>query len=64
MSGRSRNRHRVPTAVAALAAGVSESTIRQWVHRGILTRYGTARHAEFDIDELTELAGARTRRSP
>ncbi len=55
----------VPTAVAALAVGVSETTIRQWVYRGKLTRYGTPRHAEFDIEELTahaeRLHGGSTR---
>ncbi|GGQ49436.1 hypothetical protein ACFFKE_10625 [Streptomyces mutabilis] len=53
-------RHRlVPTNVAALAAGVSEATIRKWVSRGKLTRYGTPRRSEFDIEELTELASQR-----
>jgi hypothetical protein len=30
----------VPTKVAALAVGVSEATIRKWVSRGKITRYG------------------------
>ncbi|TXL92722.1 hypothetical protein OIE71_08570 [Streptomyces sp. NBC_01725] len=50
-------RHRrVPTKVAALAVGVPEATIRQWVRRGKLTRYGTPGRAEFDIAELTVIA--------
>ncbi|MFH8620068.1 hypothetical protein ACH4E8_34005 [Streptomyces sp. NPDC017979] len=50
-------RHRlIPTNVAALAAGVSEATIRKWVSRGKLTRYGIPGRSEFDIQELTEIA--------
>ncbi|MFI0718871.1 hypothetical protein [Streptomyces sp. NPDC021224] len=48
-------RRRVPTALAALAAGVSEATIRKWASRGKLTRYGSAQRAEYDIDELRRL---------
>lgn len=55
-------RHRlVPTKVAALAAGVSEATIRKWVSRGKITRYGAPGRSEFDIDELTEIALRRQR---
>ncbi|MFD3520280.1 hypothetical protein [Streptomyces sp. NPDC058653] len=55
-------RHRrVPTKLAALAVGVPEATIRQWVRRGKLTRYGTPGRAEFDIGELTEIARASGR---
>lgn len=55
-------RHRlVPTKVAALAAGVSEATIRKWVSRGKITRYGSPGRSEFDIDELTEIAMRRQR---
>ncbi|MBL1087386.1 hypothetical protein JK359_36475 [Streptomyces actinomycinicus] len=47
----------VPTKVAALAVGVSEATIRKWVSRGKITRYGAPhRRSEFDIEELTEIA--------
>ncbi|AXG81981.1 hypothetical protein [Streptomyces paludis] len=53
-------RHRLlPTRVAALAAGVSEATIRKWVSRGKITRYGTPGRAEFDLDELTEIVMRR-----
>jgi hypothetical protein len=45
-------RRRVNTELAALAAGVSPATIRQWVRRGKLTRYGSPSRAEFDIAEL------------
>ncbi|MFI1831433.1 hypothetical protein ACH41E_34055 [Streptomyces sp. NPDC020412] len=51
-------RHRlVPTNVAALAMGVKEATIRKWVSRGKITRYGTPGcRSEFDIEELTQIA--------
>jgi hypothetical protein len=45
-------RRRVNTELAALAVGVSPATIRQWVRRGKLTRYGSPSRAEFDIAEL------------
>lgn len=45
----------VPTELAALAAGVAIATIRKWASRGKLTRYGSARRAEYDLDELYEL---------
>lgn len=61
-----RQRRRVSTKDAAIALGVSQATIRQWVRRGKLSRYGSACHAEYDIDELTALAEARShsRRRP
>lgn len=50
----------VPTNVAALAVGVSEATIRKWVSRGKITRYGAPNcRSGFDIDELTEIAKLR-----
>lgn len=45
----------VPTELAALAAGVAVATIRKWASRGKLTRYGSPRRAEYDLDELYEL---------
>ncbi|MFE2531583.1 transcriptional regulator [Streptomyces sp. NPDC059371] len=51
---------RVPTELAALVLGVQEVTIRQWARRGKITRYGTARRALYDLDELTELARTTT----
>ncbi|MFF3419769.1 hypothetical protein ACFYW9_34595 [Streptomyces sp. NPDC002698] len=57
MSPRTR---RVPTELAALVLGVREVTIRQWARRGKITRYGTARRALYDLDELTELARTTT----
>ncbi|MCX5372780.1 hypothetical protein OG613_43010 [Streptomyces sp. NBC_00015] len=59
-------RHRlVPTNVAALAVGVSEATIRKWVSRGKITRYGAPNcRSAFDIDELTRIALQRSRRPP
>lgn len=49
----------VPTKVAALAAGVSEATIRKWASRGKITRYGTPGRSQFDINELKEIAMRR-----
>jgi hypothetical protein len=51
----------VPTKLAALAAGVPEATIRKWASRGKLTRYGRPGRAEYDLDELYELAAAQQR---
>ena len=45
----------VPTQLAALAAGVSEATIRKWASRGKLTRYGGPGRAQYDLDELFEI---------
>jgi predicted site-specific integrase-resolvase len=46
--------------VAALAMGVSEATIRKWVSRGKLTRYGAPnRRSHFDIEELAALSAQR-----
>ncbi|PPK65659.1 hypothetical protein V5P93_005128 [Actinokineospora auranticolor] len=53
---RQRTRGRtVPTELAALAAGVSEATIRKWASRGRLTRYGRPGKAEYSLDELREI---------
>ncbi|MGE5698328.1 MAG: helix-turn-helix domain-containing protein [Candidatus Sericytochromatia bacterium] len=41
--------------VAALAAGVAPSTLRQWVRRGKLRRYGSRRLALYSLDELSDL---------
>ncbi|MBR7831780.1 hypothetical protein KDL01_00825 [Actinospica durhamensis] len=51
----------VTTELAALATGVTEATIRKWASRGALTRYGSARKAEYDIDELREILARRSR---
>ncbi len=51
-----RRRRTVPTQLAALAVGVSEATIRKWASRGKLTRYGKRGRAEYDLDELFEIA--------
>ncbi len=42
----------MPTQLAALAAGVSEATIRKWASRGKINRYGTPQRAYYDLDEL------------
>ena len=49
-------RRTVPTQLAALAVGVSEATIRKWASRGKLSRYGSPGRAEYDLDELFEIA--------
>jgi hypothetical protein len=54
-------RRTVPTQLAALAVGVSEATIRKWASRGKLSRYGSPGRAEYDLDELFELAPDRNR---
>lgn len=51
-----RRRRTVPTQLAALALGVSEATIRKWASRGKLTRYGRPGRAEYDLNELREIA--------
>ncbi|GAA4136222.1 hypothetical protein GCM10022416_19710 [Actinomadura keratinilytica] len=63
MIARSQPRRAVPTELAALAAGVSEATIRKWASRGKLTRYGTPGRALYDLDELAVII-ASPRRSP
>lgn len=45
----------VSTELAALAAGVKESTIRKWASRNKLTRYGKPGRAAYDLDEVLEL---------
>jgi hypothetical protein len=45
----------VPTQLAAMAAGVTEATIRKWASRGKLTRYGRPGRAEYDLDEILRL---------
>jgi hypothetical protein len=52
-------RRAVPTKVAALAAGVTEATIRKWASRGKLTRYGPPTRAEYDLDEIFAVLAAR-----
>jgi len=52
---RARRSVAVPTQLAALAAGVTEATIRKWASRGKLTRYGGPGRAEYDLDEILSL---------
>ena len=56
-------RRTVPTELAALAAGVTQATIRKWASRGKLTRYGRPGRAEYDLNELYQLVvvGGRSR---
>ncbi|MGB3442446.1 MAG: transcriptional regulator [Actinophytocola sp.] len=55
----STRRTTVPTQLAAMAAGVTEATIRKWASRGRLTRYGTPGRAEYDLAELYVLVSER-----
>jgi hypothetical protein len=59
MAGRRTPCRPVPTELAALAAGVAPSTVRKWVSRGRITRYGTASRAIFDLCELLRIAAER-----
>ncbi|MDF5753542.1 helix-turn-helix domain-containing protein [Spongiactinospora sp. TRM90649] len=52
-------RRMVPTELAALALGVKEATIRKWVSRGKIQRYGSPGRAEYDLDEILRLAEKR-----
>jgi hypothetical protein len=54
-----RTRRTVPTELAALAAGVTQATIRKWASRGKLTRYGRPGRAEYDLAELRQLVVER-----
>jgi hypothetical protein len=45
----------VPTELAALAAGVTQATIRKWSSRGKLTRHGNPGRAKYDLDEILSL---------
>jgi hypothetical protein len=45
----------VPTQLAAMAAGVSEATIRKWASRGKIRRYGSPQRAYYDLDELLDV---------
>jgi hypothetical protein len=57
-------RRAVPTKVAALAAGVTEATIRKWASRGKLTRYGPPARAEYDLDEIFAMLAAKDLEPP
>jgi hypothetical protein len=48
-------RRTVPTAAAAIALGITESGVRKLAQRSRLTRYGTRRRAEYDVEELMAL---------
>jgi hypothetical protein len=52
----------LPTSLAAMATGVTEATVRKWVSRGKLTRYGSPGRAEYDIEELLKLVAQRSSR--
>jgi hypothetical protein len=59
MTGLSANRATVPTELAALAAGVQVATIRKWASRGKLSRYGSPKRAEYDLNEIFDLVADR-----
>ena len=44
-------RYLVPTAVAAVALGITPAGVRQLIRRGILTRHGTVKRALVDLGE-------------
>jgi hypothetical protein len=52
----------LPTSLAAMATGVTEATVRKWVSRGKLTRYGSPGRAEYDVEELLKLVAQRSSR--
>jgi hypothetical protein len=54
----------VPTELAALAAGVSEATIRKWASRGKITRYGSPGRAQYDLNEFMDFLAAMPDSSP
>lgn len=54
-----RPRRCVPTELAALAAGVTDATIRKWASRGKLTRYGRPGRAEYDLDEIFKILATK-----
>jgi hypothetical protein len=56
---RTPRQRRVPTELAALAAGVSTATVRKWASRGKIRRYGRPGRAEYDLDELLALAATK-----
>ncbi len=56
-------RRLVPTAVAAVALGITDAGVRQLVHRGRLTRYGTARRALVDLAECEAFRFGHTERA-
>jgi len=49
----------VDTELAALAAGVTEATIRKWASRRKLTRHGRPGRALYDLDEVVVLVARR-----
>jgi hypothetical protein len=63
MTPRSHGQRLVPTELAALAAGVTEATIRKWASRGKLTRFGRPGRAEYDLDEILRLTAKQPPRS-
>ncbi|MFG3254479.1 hypothetical protein [Streptomyces sp. NPDC048172] len=53
-------RRTLPTQLAAVAAGVSEATVRKWASRGKITRYGSPHRAQYDPDEILAATGRTT----
>jgi hypothetical protein len=56
VNGSAQDRRRlVPTQLAAMAAGVTDATIRKWASRGKIKRYGRPGRAKYDLDEILTL---------
>lgn len=51
----------IDTQAAHLATGIKPATMRQWLHRGKLTRHGTDPdgRALVDLDELVQIRDLR-----
>lgn len=64
MSGRAGSPRTVPTAIAAIATGVTPATIRKWASRGKIKRYGRPGRAEYDIEELLDIVAHRHSHPP
>lgn len=52
----------VSAVEAAEALGVSERTIRRWIHAGVLTGVRTGRAFEIDLSAARAVAGRQRRR--
>lgn len=51
----------VDTATAAVAAGVTDRTIRRWVHAGRIANHGNQRHIRIDLNQLDQPAACTSK---